>query len=659
VEPAQPDLLAIAERIAALADARVPATGMGMGDEARRRTSRLRDHLAGHVLPRARSLDAPLLVLLIGPTGAGKSSLINGLAGHAVSRSGVLRPTTRELVAVVRPEDRDALLAEGAPLPTLAGDRLRVVADPDAPPGIALVDAPDVDSIEHANRELTDRLAEAADLGIFVTTATRYADRVPWDVLLRARDRGLPLVVVVNRMPEEAVDRVSVLDDIDRLLTEFGIDAHGLDAPGNAAPTAAASNAGGNGGGHAGDGPAAAPEPASDGTGGRLPAHAADTTPVVARGDQPPAAPGAAPQGAAEGSPGTLELLAIPEGAVDADIDGLAPAAVAPLRAKIDALGADRDARRALAARALAGSLAGLGPLLQRVADDAEHEAIEADALLRTATQSWEGELRTLREDLARGTFLRAEALRQWQAFVGADEVTRLFATGIGKVRGTISALIRGTPRAPVAEVREEALADIVALARSHAAEAARRTAADWADEPTTRDAVADDPDLWGPSRRFDERLIGRLEGWVGEIAEDVRATGGGKRRLAQGASVGVNAAGIGVMLATFAHTGGLTGAEVGVAAATGFLNQKLLQALFGEAAMVEMIDRARTRLGEALAVTFTEELARYRRLVPDGGDLRDVAVKLRESARDVASLQPTVPLDARPVLEPATSDVS
>ena len=591
-----PDLLALAERLDALASER--AAERIVGDDAARRAARLRDHLAGHVLPRARSLDAPLLVLLIGPTGAGKSSLVNALAGRAVSRSGVLRPTTRELVAVVHPDDRDALMSDGSPLVSLAGERLRVVTDEGEPRGIALVDAPDVDSIEHANRELTDRLAEAADLGIFVTTATRYADRVPWDVLLRARDRGLPLVVVLNRMPEAPADRVAVLDDVDRLLAEFGVDARGLDG----------------------------------------------------------ADPGA--------DAGSLPVLAIPEGAIDEGIDGLAADAVAPLRARIDALGRDRDARRALAARALAGSLAGLGPLLQRVADDAEHEAIEADALRRSAQSAFESELASLRDDLARGTFLRAEALRQWQAFVGADEVTRLFSSGIGKVRGTLSALIRGTPRAPVAEVREDALADIVALARSHAAEAARRTAADWADEPPTRDAIADDPDLWGPSRRFDERLTGRLEGWVDSIAADVQATGGGKRRLAKGASIGVNAAGVGVMLATFAHTGGVTGAEVGVAAATAFLNQKLLEALFGEAALVEMIDGARARLGVALAETFDEELGRYRRHVPDGAGLRELATRLRAAADDVAALQPVVPLDARPILvdgtaaEPATSDL-
>lgn len=581
-----PDLLALAERLAVLIAERPPAAIPG--EEARHRLVRLRDHLAGHVVPRARSLDAPLLVLLIGPTGAGKSSLVNGLAGRAVSRSGVLRPTTRELVAVVAPEDREALLADGAPLPTLAGDRLRVVADDAAPPGVALVDAPDVDSIEHANRDLTDRLAEAADLGIFVTTATRYADRVPWDVLLRARDRGLPLVVVVNRAPDDPGDRAAVVEDLVRLLREFGVVL----------------------------------EPSAGGEAG---------------GD------------------GAVPLLVVGDGEVDDRIDGLRAGAIAPLRARIDALGRDRDARRALAARALAGSLAGLGPLVARVADDAEHDAIEADALHRAARGAFETELGSLREDLARGTFLRAEALRQWQQFVGADEVTRLFSTGIGKVRGTISALVRGTPRAPVAEVREDALADIVALARSHAAEAARRTASTWADEPATRDAVAADPSLWGPSASFDARLTARLERWVEDIAEDVRATGVGKRRLARGASVGVNAAGIGVMLATFAHTGGITGAEVGVAAATGFLNQKLLEALFGEAALVEMIDRARARLADALSEAFAAELDRYRSLVPDGAALRDLAGRLRAAADEAARLGPAVPLGARPVLDAPT----
>jgi energy-coupling factor transporter ATP-binding protein EcfA2 len=561
MEPSTDRLSELAERLGALVAERL--LGPNAGPDASRRTTQLRDNLSAHVLPRARSLDAPLLVLLIGPTGAGKSSLLNALVGFAASAAGVTRPTTRDVVVVARPGARDSLVGEGLPLMALAGGRLRFLEREDAPDGIALIDSPDVDSIEHANRELTDRLAEAADLGIFVTTATRYADRVPWEVLSRARDRGLPLVVVVNRMPPDAADRAAVLEDVGRLLADAGIKIEGV------------------------------------------------------------------------------ELVAIPEGATDASIDGLARDAVAAVRGRIDALSADRHARRALAARALAGSLAGLAPLVDRVADDLDHEAIEADALRRSASRAFGAESQALRERLAGGTFLRAEALRQWQAFVGADEITRIFSSGIGKLRGTISALIRGTPRAPVAEVREDALADITALARSHAGEAARRTATAWSEERSARELVADDASLWSASSGFEAALRARLEEWVTGIAEDVQRTGGSKRFLARGASVGVNAAGIGVMLATFAHSGGITGAEVGVAAATGFLNQKLLEALFGEAAMVEMIARARTSLAEAIDTSFAEELARYERLVPDGDAMRDLAGRLRSTAGEISSLQP------------------
>jgi hypothetical protein len=331
---------------------------------------------------------------------------------------------------------------------------------------------------------------------------------------------------------------------------------------------------------------------------------------------------------------------------VDPGIDAVEPAAVAPIRRRIDELGADRDARRALAAKALAGSLAGLAPLVERVADDLDHETIEIDALRRAASHAFESELRDLREQLSGGTFLRAEALRQWQTFVGADDITRFFTTGIGKLRGTLSALIGRTPRAPVAEVREDALADLLALARQHAGGAARRTAAAWADEASTRDRVADDPQLWTVSPGFEAGLRERLEGWVAGIAEDVQQTGGSKKLLARGASVGVNAAGIGVMLATFSHTGGLTGTEVGVAAATAFLNQKLLEALFGEAALVEMIGRARARLGEALAAAFDDEQRRFQALLPDADEQRGLAARLRFAAADLATLRGPGPFE-------------
>ncbi len=96
---------------------------------------------------------------------------------------------------------------------------------------------------------------------------------------------------------------------------------------------------------------------------------------------------------------------------------------------------------------------------------------------------------------------------------------------------------------------------------------------------------------------------------------------------------------GTGVMLATFIHTGGITGAELGVAAATAFLNQKVLGALFGEAAMAELVAHAKQRLDEALSTTFDEERARFDALLPASGELTDLASDLRAAAAEVRAL--------------------
>ena len=56
---------------------------------------------------------------------------------------------------------------------------VQLVVRDDLPAGLALLDAPDVDSVVESNRELAGQLLAAADLWVFVTTAARYADAVP------------------------------------------------------------------------------------------------------------------------------------------------------------------------------------------------------------------------------------------------------------------------------------------------------------------------------------------------------------------------------------------------------------------------------------------------------------------------------------------------
>ncbi|GAA2738461.1 dynamin family protein [Pedococcus aerophilus] len=197
-----------------VADATLPLDIPGVATGRATRDSLLKQ-LDDYVIPRLRSLDAPLLAVVGGSTGAGKSTLVNSIVDSQVSRSGVLRPTTTTPVLVHHPKDERWFLDDRI-LPGLSrvtgaasegdGDgSLRLVASSSLPPGMALLDAPDIDSVVSANRALAGQLLAAADLWLFVTTAARYADAVPWDLLRQASERGTAVAIVLDRVPPEAM----------------------------------------------------------------------------------------------------------------------------------------------------------------------------------------------------------------------------------------------------------------------------------------------------------------------------------------------------------------------------------------------------------------------------------------------------------------------
>ena len=61
-------------------------------DEQRAARAEMVDQLEDYVIPRLMTLDAPLLAVVGGSTGAGKSTLVNSLVGRRVTEPGVLRP---------------------------------------------------------------------------------------------------------------------------------------------------------------------------------------------------------------------------------------------------------------------------------------------------------------------------------------------------------------------------------------------------------------------------------------------------------------------------------------------------------------------------------------------------------------------------------------
>jgi len=228
VTPAGSQMLTALVRLrAALKSAALPLEVPGV-DEHRLARDEMVNQLEDYVIPRILALEAPLLAVVGGSTGAGKSTLVNSLVGAVVTESGLLRPTTRSPVLVHNPADADWFGADRL-LPELERvhhathdpHALQLVPVDVVPQGLAILDAPDIDSVEESNRVLAAQLLAAADLWLFVTSAARYADQVPWDFLRHAAERSAAVAIVLDRTPPDAVDTVAT--HLARMLAARGL----------------------------------------------------------------------------------------------------------------------------------------------------------------------------------------------------------------------------------------------------------------------------------------------------------------------------------------------------------------------------------------------------------------------------------------------------
>lgn len=181
------------------------AFGLPSTEQAERRARRDRTvrTIRSYLVPRLGALDAPLLVVVAGPTGSGKSTLLNSLAGSSVSRPGALRPTTRHPVVWCHPEHTERYGTIGSVECELVPEEHPLLRD------VAVVDTPDIDSYVAEHRRLTVEVLLHADVVVFVTSAQRYADAVPWEILSAIDGRGSVVVHVLNRLGRRSSGAVS------------------------------------------------------------------------------------------------------------------------------------------------------------------------------------------------------------------------------------------------------------------------------------------------------------------------------------------------------------------------------------------------------------------------------------------------------------------
>lgn len=118
----------------------------------------------------------PLIVAFIGGTGVGKSALLNRLAGKPIAKSGVARPTSKEITLF---HHQDITLSN------LPLTDIRVANhDDETQKNVVWIDMPDFDSTNTHNKELVLNWLPQIDVLIYVVSPERYRDEKAWRLLL-------------------------------------------------------------------------------------------------------------------------------------------------------------------------------------------------------------------------------------------------------------------------------------------------------------------------------------------------------------------------------------------------------------------------------------------------------------------------------------------
>jgi energy-coupling factor transporter ATP-binding protein EcfA2 len=528
------DLLALAGHLDAMTFALSGPAAAALRDEGKRIARLLRGVVTRTAEPRA-----PLLVVVGGGSGAGKSTTVNTLAGVAVTSASAIRPTTRIPTLVCHPDDR-AWFDDPRVLPELPRDdvrgsdpsrepdtvpggaprRLRLAVSDQLPRGIGLLDTPDIDSVEIANHRLADEALDAADGWVWLATSRTYADEVGMTYLRRARARqALTAVAVTQVRPHEHAE---VLADVDRLLASEGID------------------------------PALRTQvPHVEVADGRLPADA-----------------------------------------------------VAELRNWLAAL-APTDRRVEVRQQAATGLRSALPAELTPLRDAVVQEQRAAQRLTRLVDDRYAELPHRLDAELEDGISLRADVLDRWQRLVGGNEAMLRVQTVLGQVGDLVRSGLGRPTQEDTAQVRVEVAGELTRIVTRLLETTGRAVRRDLEGDLVGRDLLDANPALRREDPDLDLRVRTTIDGWEDHVAELIETVGGPRKEQARRRSTALNAVATTAILVLFALSGGLTGGEVGIAAAASAASQWLLVRMLGEQnvkRLLEDIGAELTRRVEALA---------------------------------------------------------
>lgn len=463
--------------------------------------------------------------------------------------------------------------------------QLRLVAADSVPRGLAILDAPDIDSVVQANRDLATQLLAAADLWLFVTTAARYSDAVPWEFLQSASDRSTAVAVVLDRAPSETIDDIT--GHLAQMLLERGLG----DSPLFSIQETVV------------DGNGMLPQQAVAGIKDWLIDLAADAEAragVVRRTLQgavsamvkttPPFA--AAVKAQAETA---LELRSSVESAYDQGVKDIAKASQDGTLLRGEVLA--RWQQFVGTGELLKGLQSNGGRLRDRLKNSLGNKPAET----RDVSDAIQSGLESLLSEHATAAAERAE--KAWQG------------TAPGRQ------LLNAAADRPAADGQS---AGVEGKAGASAAKAGA----------SGNDVV---PSLGMLSDQFPAAASRAVREWQAFVLDLVRKEGADKKSTAKILEYGVNGLGLSLMVVMFASAAGIPkGAQTSAGVGSAVVGQRLLEAVFGDKAVQGMVDKAREDLDGKVHALMDAEFARYLAVLDQHPVDAETARQLTEAARAV-----------------------
>jgi hypothetical protein len=178
-----------------------------------------------YLIPRLVEPEAPVVAAIIGSTGTGKSTVVNSLANDRISDVGPLRPTTRNPVLWAHRDHGGRYWSEFvARVRERVGPTVEVViGDDELTQQLTIIDTPPAEHVTKSGRRPAVDALALADLCVFVTSPSRYADISAWNFLRETRWRGVPMLFVLNRLPSDREEAVALLNDFASRLHSNGL----------------------------------------------------------------------------------------------------------------------------------------------------------------------------------------------------------------------------------------------------------------------------------------------------------------------------------------------------------------------------------------------------------------------------------------------------